>query len=629
MADAPIRVIIRENNEGRGRGRGGRRGRPEGGGRGRAVGRGGGRRPQRPQESDDEAEYADEERRMRELYVEAFPDLINDETDDEEEQPHGRADNDDYVEFFERLPPEARGDERYRINNRNFQPGPENPATSIDRFNLYSPIQLVLHFAQGFFNLLLECTNQVPDARITMKDMYCYHAALTLMTTIRIDQVNYYWEQPDIFKFTNEAARLRAIFSQNRYYHVRKYLRAYKIEDDVPEKPVGWKVVRATNEIHRVFSETMDVRDQDISIDEGMAAACSTRNPIYTSIPNKPLEGFRFILAVVHACKICVGLLADLKQFPKIVYENFPGGYAGKLVCTLLDSMNLAGIWYRLWLDNFYNTLALTRHVLQTYSYCIGGTMQKNRKTRLIAFGTAKAPRPTQRYPKGALLMAKCIGEDIFEYGWMDSCGVYFIDSSHGPGDSQQIFRKNPQGLPVPHQVPAMISEYNKFMGGVDVFDQVRKRNGNDTQHATKKYTVRMLEVLWSMCLSQAYNVYRYVNRQRRARHLNPTEFKIAVIHGLITHETVVTAQPPNFAADVHNIRQTTEGSRNDHSRRRKVGECRGCLNSITVDDVTTELSRRTSYYCTKCQVFFHPECHGPWHREKGDEYVPSKQHEF
>lgn len=187
----------------------------------------------------------------------------------------------------------------------------------------------------------------------------------------------------------------------------------------------------------------------------------------------------------------------------------------------------------------------------------------------------------------------------------MDSCGVYFIDSSHGPGTTQNIFRKNPQGIRIPYQVPAMIGEYNSFMGGVDIFDQVRKKNGNDVQHSTKKYTVRMFEVLWSMILSQSYNVYRHVNKNRRAKQKNPTEFKIAVIRGLLTDPVGVNAPGPDFDEYLHRLLQTKPGSRGDGDVRRKRGKCRKCQNSIVTEGIRFEMSRQTTYYCSQCKVFF------------------------
>ena len=60
----------------------------------------------------------------------------------------------------------------------------------------------------------------------------------------------------------------------------------------------------------------------------------------------------------------------------------------------------------------------------------------------------------------------------VFEYSWMDSSAVFFIDPIYGPGESAQIQRKYAAGERITYQVPKLISVYNKYMHGVDVFDQ-------------------------------------------------------------------------------------------------------------------------------------------------------------
>ena len=286
-----------------------------------------------------------------------------------------------------------------------------------------------------------------------------------------------------------------------------------------------------------------------------------------------------------------------------------PGGFVGKIVVSLLVLMALPGVWYRFWLDNYYNSLELTRYVIETFSFCIGGTMQRRRTTDLVYFGGGKRPMPSLAHPKGSLKVAKKVREDIYVYGWMDSSAVYFIDACLGPGFASQILRRNSQGVPIPFQVPSMIAEYNKFMGGVDVFDQVRKGFGVDTLHATKKWTLRMLEILFSMIMSQSYNVHRYVNRNRRAVLKSPSEFKIDVIKGLLNHLTVRGQDPPPVVAEQHHLRQFDEGSRGGGGKHRHQGDCRHCANSINVGDKRVRKPRRTQYYCTVCKVCFHPEC--------------------
>ena len=134
------------------------------------------------------------------------------------------------------------------------------------------------------------------------------------------------------------------------------------------------------------------------------------------------------------------------------------------------------------------------------------------------------------------------------------------------------------------------------------------------------------MEILFSMVLTQAYNVHRYVNRNRAARKLGQLEFKIAVFKGLLNHVTVRGENPPRDVGRKHHIKQYAVGSRGDGSNRRKTPECRECMNSVLVDGEIRLLEKRTTYYCTVCRVAFHPECFVKWHIENSRTYVHAKQ---
>ena len=61
-----------------------------------------------------------------------------------------------------------------------------------------------------------------------------------------------------------------------------------------------------------------------------------------------------------------------------------------------------------------------------------------------------------------------------------------------------------------------------------------------DLLHRTGKWTVRIFEILWSFIITQAYNIYRYNNRNNNHRKLSAHQFKLAVIEGLTNHQVVV-----------------------------------------------------------------------------------------
>ena len=97
-----------------------------------------------------------------------------------------------------------------------------------------------------------------------------------------------------------------------------------------------------------------------------------------------------------------------------------------------------------------------------------------------------------------------------------------------GPGQTAQITWRNSQGVVGFFLVPLFIVWYNMFMHAVDVFDQIRKLFGVDLTHATKEWTVRVFEILFSMVLAQAYNIYRFLHSAKDdLRKLSHTEFRV------------------------------------------------------------------------------------------------------
>ena len=70
--------------------------------------------------------------------------------------------------------------------------------------------------------------------------------------------------------------------------------------------------------------------------------------------------------------------------------------------------------------------------------------------------------------------------------GNMDSSVVYFIDPMYDPGQQSEIYRKNNTGDRIAYRVSMLISLYNKYTHGVDVFDQIRRLFGIDLVHPSK-----------------------------------------------------------------------------------------------------------------------------------------------
>lgn len=595
-------------------------------GRGRSTGRGRGRgvvsnRLDNYASDDDNISVSDEERN-EDFNLPQILDDTDDELEHSIEEEYSSIDITQSVNCSTYELPEG-STTMYSID-KPFHSGGEPSYGSMERYRHMAIVDIVLSLASPFFDTLMQCSNQDDSAGITMKDIYLYHAMLTLRTLHPLKRTKNYWNlSKQLICWSDEMRPLFEKLTLRRFYHVRKYLKGYLREDDVPNNDRGWKVSRAVNAVQLSFRTVLTHPGEFLSADEGMARGSSCRNPIYTSLGKaKPLEGFRFFLLVDYETKVVVNFILDTKQFTAANCANRPGKFAGAVIDQLCDRAVLPGTGYKVFADNYYNTIDLADHMMRNRQILVCGTMQKKHTTQLVYFGRSKRPKPSRDYPKGSLKAAKKNGTDIYVYSWMDSAGVYFIDTITGPGKKDQVSRKTLIGSSLSYQVPSMIALYNRYMHGVDVFDQIRKVFGCDLSHATVKYTVRVFEILFSMILAQAYNIHRYIHKNS-PESTDDTEFRNEFIRGLLVHH-VVTPAIPTVSYNDHQLRQFDAGSNGDGSNRRKVVSCRACSNTDATGKKNNK--RRTSYYCQKCEVGFHPECFLQFHDTVAPVQTPAKK---
>lgn len=353
-----------------------------------------------------------------------------------------------------------------------------------------------------------------------------------------------------------------------------------------------------------------------------MAQGSSTRNPIYVSLGKaKPLEGYRFFLLVDYATKLILNFALDNKAFTSENCRGFPGGFVGAVVDFVIGGALLTGKWHKVMQDNYYQSVELAEHMRDNRNVLCAGTSQKKNTDKLVYFGAAKRPKPSRQYPKGSLKIAYNATAKVYEYSWMDSSAVFFIDPIYGPGECTEISRKNSAGESIIFRVPKLISVYNQYMHGVDVFDQVRKLFGVDLAHATRKYTVRVFEILFSMALGQAYNIHRTLHGGTN-RLLSHTEFKVQLIRGFVNHPVV---RPPMIPEghEEHVLLQFPVGSYGNGSQKRKRVSCRQCPNKVSGQ---LNHKRHTNWYCNRCKLGFHPDCFSAYHDVTNPRYVAPKR---
>ncbi len=84
-------------------------------------------------------------------------------------------------------------------------------------------------------------------------------------------------------------------------------------------------------------------------------------------------------------------------------------------------------------------------------------------------------------------------------------------------------------------------------------------------------------------------------------------------------------ANPPVVRENEHLLLRSEPGSRGEaNSGRRRTLVCRVCPRRLP--DGSINYGRQTTYYCSECQVAFHPNCFGPFHELNHHNYAPLRR---
>lgn len=177
-------------------------------------------------------------------------------------------------------------------------------------------------------------------------------------------------------------------------------------------------------------------------------------------IPMKPVKrGFKI-------WALCCAITGYLLKF--MVYEG--KRISGWKNSTWIDNYYQdKGIGYCVFFDRFFFSIQLVSKLFKRKIFACG-TMLQNRKF----------------FPKTLLKEDKTlnIGEydfatsgEISVFKWMDrgKKPVVTVSSIHKGNDAAMVKRKNKIGIREDVKCPKSISEYNKYMEGVDHFDQLQE----------------------------------------------------------------------------------------------------------------------------------------------------------
>lgn len=279
--------------------------------------------------------------------------------------------------------------------------------------------------------------------------------------------------------------------------------------------------------------------------------------------------------------------------------EKYTLGLGGKVVLDLLSVIDDNGAhMHKIYFDNFFSSYKLLS-VLTEKEFLATGTIRENR-TLACPLETNKIISKKQR---GSYSAAYDEPSGISLARWNDNSVVTVISNCHNvqPLNTAKRYNRKEKKIENINQ-PAVISEYNKYMGGVDLHD-----------NAIANYRTRILGKKWwwplftnavDSAIINAWKIYNIVQEKK----MSQLDFKSYIAYRLLkiqNHEEPDQPGPSNRVPcnTPTEVRMDNVGHVIVQEPTKARRRCRVCHSA-------------TIYMCKKCNVHIHANCFQTFHNK-------------
>lgn len=278
-------------------------------------------------------------------------------------------------------------------------------------------------------------------------------------------------------------------------------------------------------------------------------------------------------------------------------------GLGARVVKDLTESIQ--GQFAEVYMDNFFSSPGLFSDLLESDIYSTG-TCRPQRKgyPKPLASKTAvRKQGESKTFQKGQMSATV----------WYDKRQVSFLSTGCDPTIETTVRRQQKTGNAKDVRAPQVVSQYGKYMGGVDRADQLRMQYS-----CTRKAQKWWKYVFWfciDTAISNSFIVMRespehqLVTRQQRPKERTQLEFRKNLAKLLIGQNR----QPRK--------RQLVNRDATGHSHWPKKGRgsrCRHCLANKT--------RKESSVWCAQCNVPLCVDCFQQFHRYLWSDYAASDE---
>ena len=428
---------------------------------------------------------------------------------------------------------------------------------------------------------------------VTFLEMKAFLAINILMGINRLPRLEMYWSSNSLIG----NSRVASIMTCNRF---RKILQYFHVADkemeparDTPEYRLC-KVQPVIDVVADTF-QTSYTLSQEVSVDEAMIPFRG-RLAYRQYMPAKPVKRGIKVWAL---CDARNGYMSKFDIYLGRQNNTTEHGLGYNVVTRLTDY--LQGTRRMLFFDNFFTGVQLMKDLLAKGLYACG-TVRACRK----GFPPALKKPATVRN-RGDFKILQLGDSNLVATVWKDKKLVYHLSTVSDPTRVMDARRRcGPAVLNL--RQPRTVHQYNQFMGGVDLNDQLRMKY--DVGRNGKKAWRYIFWFLLNSAIVNAYILFqtasRRMNKKKRFCHL---DFRMELIEELIGGFTKRKRTPLNEMGEAGVL--VDQENLQGHVSTRMPGDHKTCKYHTRV----LKKRKETVYGCTTCNVHLCKDgCHAKFH---------------
>ena len=254
-------------------------------------------------------------------------------------------------------------------------------------------------------------------------------------------------------------------------------------------------------------------------------------------------------------------------------------------------------------IDRYYSGVPLLIQLLSMRVYAVGTVMTNRLGYCKELINKQKTRKATD--VRGSFKMARCIDiPSVLAVSWMDNKPVHFL-SSGASGCKASVTTRGRNNQLEDVSCPSVVRDYHRYMGGVDVHDQLRLQSYSlETCYRFKKYYKSLFMGLIDLVVVNAYVTHVKCAKDFGIEPRTRAGF-MTVLHDQLIKQTasdfdVERATPTNDGGGSirHTIAQNDAFRTSGKQRMRRRNACKVCSIKFRKKG---EKSNETSFFCVQC----------------------------